>query len=191
MVMWSAVRWTEAGQVAQLFELSAKAAPLLVAEEPPEQFFATLKDAKLYEEALMFVALALPRRLAIAWGRNCVGRMAQYTRLAPRDTAAFSAVGAWLQDASDERRFNAFEAARQAEFRSAEAMLAFAVYASGGNMSPSETDPPAHPSPDMAGRLVHGAISLALMRVPFEQSDEVKLGFLDAGSGYASGTVTT
>jgi hypothetical protein len=39
----------------------------------------------------------------------------------------------------------------------------------------------------MAGRLVHGAISLALMRVPFERSAEIKLAFLEAGSAYADG----
>jgi hypothetical protein len=122
--MWNAVRWTEAGQVAQLFEMSGKADALLVAEEPPERFFAALTAAKLYDDALMFVALALPRRPAIAWGRACVGRTAEFAPLRPRDTAAFSAAAAWLEDSNDERRFTAFEAARQAEFRSAEAMLA-------------------------------------------------------------------
>jgi hypothetical protein len=186
--MWDAVKWTRAGQIARLFKLSEPAAELLVDEDPPEAYFARLRGADALDDAMAFLAFALPRRLAIAWCRDCVGSTAGAMQLSPEDAAAFSAANAWLEDPSDERRWTAHEAARAAEFRSAEAVLALAVYASGGSMAPpGSAEPPALPPPDLAARLVSGAVIMAACRVPFERMRGTKAAFLDNGAIYAAG----
>lgn len=186
--MWDAVKWTRAGQIARQFKLSEPAAALLIDEAAPETFFAALREAGAFDDALSFLAFALPRRLAIAWCRDCVGSTAGDAQLSPQDAAAFSAANAWLEDATEERRWTAQEAARIAEFRSAEALLALAVYASGGTLTaPGSSDPPAQPPPDLAARLVTGALSMAACRVPFERMKETKSAFLASGASYAGG----
>lgn len=185
--MWDAVKWTRAGQIGRLFKLSEPGAALLIDEDPPEAFFARLREAQALDDAMAFLAFALPRRLAIAWGRDCVAQTAGDAGIGPADAAAFSAANAWLEDATDERRWTAHEAARAAEFRSAEAVLAMAVYASGGSVTPPGSEDAVAPPPDLAARLVSGAVVMAACRVPFEKMKDTKSAFLDNGAAYASG----
>ncbi len=185
--MWSIVKWTLAGQITPFFKLSDAAAPLLDGEEPPERFFGVLRDAGALDDAMQFLCYALPRRTVIAWGRDCVGRTAGAARLSPTDMAAYSAVGAWLDDPSDERRWVAFDAAKAAEFRSAEALLAAAVYTSGGSLALPHCPQPCPPPPEMAGQMVAGALAIAATRVEATLIAETKTQFLDRGALFAAG----
>ncbi len=187
--MWKVVKWTLAGQVTPFFKLSDAAAPLLDGDEPPEQFFAALRDAGADDDAMQFLCYALPRRVAIAWGRDCVGRTAGPAALTPADVAAYSAVGAWLNDPSDERRWVAHDAALAAEFRSAEAILAVAVYTSGGSLALPHCPQPCPPPPELSGQMVAGALAAAATRVEAGQIAAAKAAFLDRGTLYASGEV--
>jgi hypothetical protein len=185
--MWNVVKWTLAGQITPFFKLSDAGAPLLDGEEPPEQFFSTLRDAGAYDDALQFLSYALPRRVAIAWGRDCVGRTASAVRLTPQDIAAYSAVGAWLSEPSDEQRYVAFDAAKAAVFGSAEALLATAVYTSGGSLAAPHCPQPCPPPPEMAGQMVAGALAMAATRVEASKISPTKAEFLDRGSLFAAG----
>jgi hypothetical protein len=185
--MWDAVKWTRAGQIARLFKLSEAGAALLIDEDPPEAFFGRLRGIDALDDAMSFLAFALPRRLAIAWGRDCVAQTAGDAGIGPVDAAAFSAANAWLEDATDERRWTAHEAARAAEFRSAEAILAMAVYASGGSLAAPGSEEAVSPPPDLSARLVSGAVIMSACRVPFEKMVETKAAFLDNGAAYAGG----
>lgn len=185
--MWNVVKWTLAGQVTPFFKLSDKAAPLLEGEEPPERFFGAMREAGALDDAMQFLCYALPRRVAIAWGRDCVGRTAAAAKLKPADMAAYSAVGAWLDDPADDRRWVAFDAAKAAEFRSAEALLAVAVYASGGSLALPECPQPCPPPPELAGQMVSGALAMAASRVDAPEMAATKNLFLDRGSLFASG----
>lgn len=185
--MWNVVKWTLAGQITPFFKLSDAAAPLLDGEEPPEQFFGALREAGAQDDALQFLCYALPRRVAIAWGRDCVGRTASATRLRPTDMAAYSAVGAWLDDPADDRRWVAFDAAKAAEFSSPEAMLAMSVYTSGGSLALPECPQPCPPPPELAGQMVAGALAMAAARAEGPQIAQTKREFLDRGVLFASG----
>ncbi len=185
--MWNVVKWTLAGQITPFFKLSEAAAPLLDGEEPPEVFFSTLRDAGALDDAMQFLCYALPRRVAIAWGRDCVGRTAAGAKLKPVDLAAYSAAGAWLDDPSDERRWVAYDAAHAAEFGSAEALLAAAVYTSGGSLAAPHCPQPCPPPPEMAGQMVAGALAVAATRVEATEIAATKSLFLDRGSLFASG----
>lgn len=185
--MWTVVKWTLAGQITPFFKLSEAAAPLLDGEEPPKAFFDALRGAGALDDAMQFLCYALPRRVAIAWGRDCVGRTAGAAGLRPVDVAAYSAVGAWLDDPADERRWVAYEAAQAAEFGSAEALLATAVYTSGGSLALPHSPQPCPPPPEMAGRMVAGALAVAATRVEAGAITSTKNLFLDRGDLFASG----
>lgn len=185
--MWNVVKWTLAGQITPFFKLSEKAAPLLDGDETPEQFFSALRQAGAQDDALQFLCYALPRRIAIAWGRDCVGRTADAVRLNPADMAAYSAVGAWLREPSDDQRYVAYDAALAAGFTSAEALLATAVYTSGGSLAAPHCPQPCPPPPEMAGQMVAGALAIASTRVEAGLIERTKATFLDRGSMFASG----
>ncbi len=185
--MWTVVKWTLAGQITPFFKLSEDAAPLLDGDEPPKHFFDTLRDAGALDDAMQFLCYALPRRIAIAWGRDCVGRTASAVKLRPVDIAAYSAAGAWLDDPSDERRWVAYDAAQAAEFGSAEALLATAVYTSGGSLALPHSPQPCPPPPEMAGMMVAGALAIAATRVEAGDIAATKAMFLDHGDLFAAG----
>lgn len=185
--MWTAVKWTLAGQITPFFKLSDAAAPLLDEEAPPERFFSALRDAEAHDDAIQFLSCALPRRVAIAWGRDCVGRTAKSVRLTPADTAAYSAVGAWLDDATDERRWVCFDAANASEYKSAESVLALAVYLSGGSLAAPGCPQPVPPPPEVAGKMVATALAVAATRVEAHMIGPTKSMFLDRGTLFASG----
>lgn len=186
--MWDAVKFTQAGQVARLFDLSDEARALLDDRDTPEGFFNLLKDAGAQDDAMAFLSFALPRRQAIAWGRDCVNKTGRSVTLTLADTAATSAVAAWLDDPSEERRWTAHAAAMDAGLTTAEAMLAFSVYVSGGSLAPPNCPQPVQPAPDLAGRIVFGAVLIAAVRVVPQLIADTKAGFLDRGVAYARGT---
>jgi hypothetical protein len=187
-MLWDAVQWSLASQIADLFKLSETGGALLTDTASPESFFAELRKAGALDDALAFMGLALPRRMAIAWGRECVLKTGREVRLRPADTVALSAVAAWLEDPSDERRWVAYEAANNAELESPEALLALAVFLSGGSISPPGTPQPVPAAPELTGKLVGGAVTLAAVRVQPQLIADTKAAFLDRGERYAIGS---
>lgn len=185
--MWDAVRWTLATQLTALFDVSDDGAALLDPSDTPEHYFGLLRDAGALDDALRLLAFALPRRSCIAWGHDCVSRTAGAGKLKPADTAAHSAVGAWLNDPSDERRWVAHDTARTAEFRTPEALLGFAVYVSGGSLSPPQSNIQVPAPADMSARLVSGAVLLASVRTEPTAIGRVKEDFLSRGLPFATG----
>ncbi|BCW90484.1 hypothetical protein sos41_36540 [Alphaproteobacteria bacterium SO-S41] len=186
-MLWDAVSWSFADQIASLFELSEPSAALLAGDTTPEAFFATLRKTGALNDAVSFLALALPRRAAIAWGRDCIAHTVRQAKLSREDIVASAAVSAWLDDPSDERRWTAHDAAGAAGFASPEALLAMAVFVSGGSISPPGTPTPVPAAPELTGRLAGGAVLLAAVRVPPQLIADAKSAFLDRGVEYATG----
>ena len=187
--MWDAVKWTLATQVTDQMKLKGGAAALLLGDERPDEYFGQLRAKGLDDTALEFLALSLPRRSAIAWGRDCVAQTARGTRLGSLEVTTFSTVNAWLENPSDELRWTAYEAAIEGEYGTPEALLAYAVFASGGSMAAPDCPQQVQPPPDLTGRMVSGALMFAAGRAPRGQVTAAKAGFLDAGADYASGKV--
>lgn len=183
--MWDAVRWTLAGQVAALFPLGDDAQKALVEDDPPEDFFQTLRQMGAYNDAISFLAFALPRRQAIAWAHRCIGATARRARLMPADTAAYSAAGAWLADGADELRWTAHDAANRAELRTPEALLAYAVFVSGGSLTSADCPQQVPAPPDLVGKLVSAALLMAATRAAGPLVDQAKSDFIDVGETFA------
>jgi hypothetical protein len=187
--MWDAVKWTLAIQVVDQMKLEEAAAALLTGDERPDEFFGRLRANGLDDVALEFLALSLPRRLAIAWGRDCLAQTARGARRGSLEVTTISTVNAWMENPSDELRWTAYDAAIEGEYGTPEALLAYAVFASGGSMAAPDCPQQVQPPPDLTGRMVSGALALAAVRAPRGQAGVAKASFLDAGARYASGNV--
>lgn len=186
-MLWDAVTWSLADQVAALFDLGEQGAGLLTGDLLPEEFYAKLRAAGALDDAVNFLAVALPRRAAIAWGRDCVAHTAREARLKQPAILALSSVAAWLDDPSDERRWVAFQAAGNADNSGPEALLAMAVFLSGGSIAQPGTPQPVPAPPELTGKLAGGAVLLSAVRSPPQLIADTKAQFLDRGVKYATG----
>jgi hypothetical protein len=161
---WIRVKWTEAGQIAEMAGWRASPSAKAELSAPPSAFCASLLDEGLKADAARFLAHALPRFDAVQWAVEVARDLAPADRLEPDERAALKAASLWLQDPSDERRRAAFAAA-EACLDSANpfALCAIAIFFSGGSIAPIDCEP-IQPPREAAGRFVAAAVLAAAVR---------------------------
>lgn len=160
---WKMVRWSEARQIAEI--LAWEDAP--GAELKPKAFFDQLVDAAKFDDALAFLSQSLGRFEVVAWAVSCVRELRSSTpeRPKPSQMAALRSASKWLQDIDEKSRREAEFAAQQAPNGSAESLLAYAVFFSGGSIAPEDVD--AIPAPRVAvGQFALGAVLTAVAEHP-------------------------
>jgi hypothetical protein len=144
--------------VAARCELTKEARALLGTGVMPWAFIERLLERELYGDAICFLAQALPKRLAVWWGCECVWHLARPDP--PEDvTAALQAAIQWVLDPTEANR----RAAPADDRKTPAGCLALAAFWSGGSMTPP-TLPLVSPPPDLTGRVVGGAILLAAVQ---------------------------
>lgn len=158
---WKSVRMTSAAQVAELMGVDPEALP--PADLPVEARYDELRGAGELDEALDYLGHALPRLEALSWAGQLLEGEARSRALPPLDRQALDHVLRWLGDPDDGRRRAARDAADAAAERSAERLLALAVFMSGGSISLPDL-PPVLPPPEACSRLVVGALIRAAYR---------------------------
>jgi hypothetical protein len=99
---------------------------LLVDHPAPAVLMQRLEAADFVDAALCFAAHALPAREAVWWACRCARHTA--ADRAPADSAAAEAAEAWVRKPDGAHRARAYAAAQQAQFQSAEALAALAVF---------------------------------------------------------------
>jgi hypothetical protein len=173
-----------AAEIARPLTLSDQAKILLAPAATARQFFDALVGAALPEDAIRFLAAALPRREAVAWGYTCV--KAALPKTLPEPAAkALAAVEAWLKDPSEANRRAAGAAAELAGYGTASGCLAAGAFWSGGSLAPPNL-PPVPPRDDLTGQAVAGALLLAAVTdLPTAAATRQK--FLAAGAEVAAG----
>ena len=178
---WNRVKWTEAGQVTAVLgwpQGPADPAP----RQAPRQYFEALTAAGRGEDAVEFLAQALPRWEAVAWAARSVRDIGGMD--AEADADALKAALLWVQDPSESRRRAASDAAEAAEPDSPARMAALAAFYSGGSIAPPDGE--MLPAPrDAAGRLAAGAILLAAARS--EDMEQALAASLRTGAAIAAG----
>jgi hypothetical protein len=176
---WQAVKWSEAGQILAL--LKAKETPE-AARKSPEVYCAELvRDGRL-DEAVKFLALALPRLEAVAWAARTVRDIDTGHGADTPEGDALKGVLLWLQDPIESRRRNAYDAAQACDPASAEAMAAMAAFYSGGSIAPPDCEPLPAPH-DTAGRFA--AVAILIAAAQCEDSDAVLAKALGDGARLA------
>lgn len=168
-----------AAELAAPLPLSEAALALLAPAQTPRQFFDALAARPaLAEDALRFLAAALPKREAVMWAVACVRSV--LPKPAPDAAKALLAADAWVKDPSEANR-RACEAAAQAVGHgTAPGCAACAAFWSGGSLSAPHL-PPVPPADNLTAIAVTGAVLLA------GPAPDARAKFLALGSEIASG----
>src|SRR5689334_7381268 len=123
-----------AADLAKPLPLSDAARALLTPAQTPRQFFAVLaSQPMLAEDAIRFLAAALPKREAVLWGLACVRHA--LPKPSPEATKALALAERWAKEPSEANRRACEPAAAAAGHGTAPGCLADAAFWSGGSLS--------------------------------------------------------
>lgn len=133
---------------------------------PPEQydsvgFVQFLLASPIPEEALMYCAYLLPRRVAVWWGHEALQNIEQV--LDDNDRFMMQLAAAWVANPREDERYAAMDAALESKTKTAGVWLALGAGWSGGSMTGPDL-PPVPPAPYLTARAVNAAILSALAR---------------------------
>jgi hypothetical protein len=163
-----------AADLAKPLPLSDAARALLTPAHTPRQYFDVLAThPPLAEDAIRFLAVALPKREAVAWALACV--RAALPKPLPEAAKAIAAAEGWVKDPSEANRRACGAAAEAAGYGTAAGCLAGAAFWSGGSLAPPHL-PPVPPRDDLTAAGVTGAILLAAAADPALRPKFVALG---------------
>ena len=158
---------------------------LLAASATPGEYLDRLVAAKLYEDAVRFIAYALPPREAIWWLCLCIGRVAPED-LADVEKQALESAAGWVKDPNEKTRRRAEKAGRVADFKTPSGCAAFAAFYTGGSIAP-EGLPEVPPPRGVVPRIVDGALCLAMAPITDRPRKEVQRDFLEIGLAVSRG----
>jgi len=170
--------------LAKPLPLTDAAKALLTPALTPRQFFDTLAaQPPLAEDAIRFLAVALPKREAVWWALLCV--RSALPKPPPEATKAISAAEGWVKQQTDASRRSCGEAAELAGHGTAAGCLADAAFWSGGSLAPPHL-PAVAPSDELTGAGVSAAVLLAAVIDP-DNAPANRAKFVVLGSEVASG----
>lgn len=181
---WKIVRITSARQVAEMMDVEEEDLPS--EEVLTVDHYASLKERGEATAAVDFVAHALPRFEGVCWAAHVLDTQSRTRELPVRDRLALDTVMRWIGDTTEPNRLAAREASDNAGARSAERLLALAVYLSGGTMSLPDL-PPVNPPPEACARFAAGAVKIAAFRT--EKPKDVLENALVLAEAVANGGV--
>ena len=148
---WSRTVWSDAGQIAR--QINPESPPHESDRLPPHQRFAELTGQGRRNDAVMFLAHALPRYECVVWAAQVLLEAG----IADRHDPLMVAVLRWIDQPGDALRRTAGDLAKGARRNTPACKLAFAVMMSGGSVAPPEL-PAVQPPPDVCAAMVAGAV---------------------------------
>lgn len=161
-----------AADFAQSVELSEEALLLLKPDHAPGQFLQMLRDQELYPDAIRFLAIWLPKPIAVAWACQCV-RHVFGEAMSPGEQAALAAAETWAAEPQESHRRAAAEAASAIRNRGPQAFVALAAFWSEGSLA-SASLPEVPPAP---GLTAQGVTAALLMAAPYGLPTSIKKRF--------------
>jgi hypothetical protein len=177
-----------AAEICGALKLSQPAGKLLDPRVSPAEFLARLNETGMTQDAVGFLAYALPKREAVWWACQCV-------REAGPDSgdpakAALLAAAHWVADPSEQHRRAAHLAAEQAE-STPESFVAFGAFFSGGSMAPPGA-PEVPPAKDLTACMTMNAVLIAAVakepqKAPQRYQRFVEIGIQTANQPLPSG----
>jgi len=148
-----------AADLAKPLPLSDAAKALLTPTHTPRQFFEALAaHPPLAEDAIRFLAAALPKREAVLWGLACVRSV--LPKPSPEAAKALTLAERWAKEPSEATRRACEPAAAAAGHGTPPGCLADAAFWSGGSLSAPHL-PAVPPRDDLTAIAVANAILLA------------------------------
>jgi hypothetical protein len=165
-----------AAEICAVAELGEKAKTLLGPEVLPPTYVELLMRNGELEDAVRFLAHALPRREAVWWAWFCA-RKASGPDASPDIRTSLSATEKWIVQPNDENRRGAMKAAEQATFGTPAGCAGLGAFFSGGSLGPPDT-PPNPPGEFMTAKAVAGAVMLAAVATEPEKAPEKYQAYL-------------
>lgn len=154
----------------EVFQALPPLGGLVLGRPLPEQhcldFLRQLLAGKTPEEALTFMAFALPARHGVWWGHECLKALPD--SLTPQDQQMMTLIAAWVAEQDDNSRYAALEAGLRADVHGPGVWLALGAGWSGGSIS-GKGLPPVAPPVGATGQALNAAINSALARVALDK----------------------
>ena len=170
------------------FEIQEEAKVHLSKEPSPERFVERLVRARLYADAIFFLAYGLPKRQAVWWASLCV-RSVPACFGDPVSSEALASAEAWVKDPSELNRQAALSSGGKHNFEMPGAPSAWTAMAAGwsggASVTNEEEDIPALPE-HLTAHAASGAILLAATVEP-DQAKGMYRKFLEMGVQIAQG----
>lgn len=166
-----------AAEICGPIELSEPARKLLDDQVSPSEYLARLTESGMAEDAVRFLAHALPKREAVWWACQCI-REAGVDSGEP-GKAALLAAARWAADPSEQHR-RAAQSAAEAAQATPEALIAMGAFLGGGSMAPPQA-PEVKPADDLTPRSVAGAVLLGAVAVEPEKAPQKRRRFIELG----------
>lgn len=182
---FSKVAAKQARDVVALYEPGKPARALLTDDQSPEEFFDALRDGGLDQEALTFLANALPIRETLWWGLRCLRDPLMPPPANDNVVPALAAVEAFTNEPGEPLRRAAQTAAEAATYETAAGCLALAVFLSQGSLAPADC-PPVPVGPGFGAKTAAAALVLATLSPGVKSPLELGRRFLDIGAEVAS-----
>jgi hypothetical protein len=175
-----------AAEICQHFALGEPAKQLLRDGLTPRQYLDVLLDKQHFQDAVRFLAHALPKREAVWWACLCA-RQSAGSNPPPKIAAALQAAEKWVSDPNEENRRAAMTAAEAAQFGTAAGCAAAAAFWSGGSLAPPNL-PAVPPGEYLTAHGVTGSVLLAVVATEPEKAPEKYRKVLALGIEIANGT---
>jgi len=137
-------------------KLSDEGRTLLRPEMTGVEFFDVLVKARLFPDAVRFMARAMTPKQAVWWGALCVWSTAR-PQPAPKTEAAVRAAVKWLREPTDENRRAAGTIGTSVGTETPAGIIATAAFLAEGSVAP-EGQPEVKADPCMPGTLVAEAV---------------------------------
>ena len=151
----------------------------------PAEYLKKLVSAPALDEAIQFMAFALPKREAVWWACLCARSQVRDSTPAAA-LAALTAAEAWVYRPTDETRRAAMERAQATQFDSALIWPAVAAFWSGGSLAPPNL--PAVPPPShLSGVAVCGAVTLAAVQTEPALAEQKRQRYIEIAIDVANG----
>jgi hypothetical protein len=173
-----------AADVAKPLSLSDEARAALTPGQSPRQYLDALLLLAKHQDAIRFLAAALPKRESVWWACLCLREALSSPLLAPAKNA-LEAAERWVIDPREPQRRTAHDAAEAAGWGTATGCAAAAAFWSSGSLAPANL-PAVPPRDDLTAQGVAGALLLAAVADPLNAGKRQEL-FLKIGLEIAAG----
>ena len=167
--MFKKIPNTNIASIIERYEIAEDAQAILLAKMTPQQAIDALVEAKLYKDAIQFIAHALPMIDGIYWASEALAlRVNEWD--APQ-LHAINSVRTWLQQPNETNRIRANQLADRISLEAAPAWVAKAVYWSGTGSIVEPELPAVMPPAFLYGHAVAAAISVAAAVPAWQEGD--------------------
>jgi hypothetical protein len=174
----------KAGEICALAAAAGRTLPD-PGDTSPAEYVKKLISVPSLDEAVQFMAFALPKREAVWWACLCA-RSQVHDSTPAAALAALTAAEAWVYRPTDETRRAAMEKAQATRFDSALIWPAVAAFWSGGSLAPPNL-PAVPPAPHLSGVAVLGAVTLAAVQIEPALAEQKRRRYIEIAIDIANG----